>query len=137
MIRRLAENETLNLFRAFPDSETAEFAVLHLGNRRVIGLQVKTVGITRDHPRATVNVYASSFRPAPTTYFVVLAWLREEARFHEECLAFRSLELREFGIDEGDGHITFKFRPGATDEGRQDRYRRHLADLPAQVEALL
>jgi hypothetical protein len=91
--RLLAEGSDLNLFRPFPDYETAELAVLQLASRRVVGLQIKTVGIDRARPSATVAVLASSFTPAPSTYFVVLAWLREEGRFHDWCLLMPSEDL--------------------------------------------
>jgi hypothetical protein len=137
VIRRLAEAGDLNLFRPFPDSETAEIAVLHLTSRRVIGLQVKTVGLDQARDHAAVNVYASSFRPSPTTYFVVLAWLRDQARFHEECLLIPSVELLEFAHDDGYGHITFEFHPGAATQGRLKPFRRNVADLRPEIEALL
>jgi hypothetical protein len=76
VVRRLAEDGNLNLFRPFPDSETVELAVLHLTSRRVVGLQIKTVGVTQARLSSTVDVYASSFRPLPSTYFIVLAWWR-------------------------------------------------------------
>ncbi len=133
VIRRLAEAGDLNLFRPFPDSETAEIAVLHLVNRRVIGLQVKTVDVVKNRPHATVNVYASSFRPSPTTYIVVLAWLRDEARFHEECLLIPSIELLEFAHDDGKGHIDFVFHPGTTTHSQLDPYRSPLHSLPDVV----
>ena len=107
--RRLAEAGALNLFRPFPDLETAEIAVLHLTTRRVIGLQVKTVDVDQARLRATVNVRGSSFRPSPTTFFVVLAWLRDESRFHERCLLIPSEKVREFARDDGNGHLTFDF----------------------------
>ncbi len=137
VIRRLAEAGDLNLFRPFPDSETAEIVVLHLTSRRVIGLQVKTVDVDQARDHAAVNVYASSFRPAPTTHFVVLAWLRDQARFHEECLLIPSIELLEFAHDDGYGHITFEFHPGSATQGRLDPYRHKLADLRAEIDALL
>jgi hypothetical protein len=133
VIRRLAEAGDLNLFRPFPDSETAEIAVLHLTSRRVIGLQVKTVDVDQARPRGTVDVYASSFRSSPTTYFVVLAWLRDEARFHEECLMIPSVELLDFAHDYGDGHLEFVFHPGSSDQPEQDTYRIGLAELRSRV----
>jgi hypothetical protein len=133
VIRRLAEAGELNLFRPFPDSETAEIAVLHLGSRRVIGLQVKTVDIDRAKLRATVNVYASSFRPSPTTYFVVLAWMRDEARFHEECLLFPSEELLGFAHDDGRGHLEFEYHANAASQVGPEKYRVELGDLRSRV----
>jgi hypothetical protein len=133
VVRRLAEAGELNLFRPFPDSETAEIAVLHLVSRRVIGLQVKTVDIDRARHRATVNVYASSFRPSPTTYFVVLAWLRDEARFHETCLLFPSFDLVNFASDDGRGHLEFEFHAGGTNQVGPDKYKIGLGELRSRV----
>jgi hypothetical protein len=134
VIRRLAESENLNLFRAFPDSETAEIPVLHLTSRRVVGLQVKTVGVTRARLRATVNIRRSSFRPAASTYFVVLAWLRDEARFHDEILLIPSVHLRDFAHDDGYGHIAFEFDPGSA---TRNVYRQGLANLRTWIHDLM
>src|SRR5713226_3861560 len=133
VIRRLAETGELNLFRPFPDSETAEIAVLHLLSRRVNGLQVKTVDIDQAKLRATVNVYASSFRPSPTTYVVVLGWLRDEARFHETCLLIPSEGLLDFAHDDGGGHLEFEFHAGTTSQVGPDKYRIELGELRSQV----
>ncbi|TME92908.1 MAG: hypothetical protein E6I34_07385 [Chloroflexi bacterium] len=132
VMRRLAENGDLNLFRAFPDLETVEIPVLHLITRRVLGLQVKTVDMTADRMRATVNVRASSFKPAPTTDFVVLAWLKDELRFHDACLLIPSQELARLGHDDGNGHISFDFRPGAPDSAFA-LFSRPLASLTSEV----
>jgi hypothetical protein len=137
VVRRLAEDADLNLFRPFPDLETAELAVLHLVRRRVVGIQVKTVGIDNARPSATVAVRALSFRPAPTTYFTVLAWLREENRFHEECLVIPSEDLPRIAAEDAYGHLKFEFRPASPTQGRLDPYRRHLADLRAEIESLV
>jgi hypothetical protein len=133
VIRRLAETGDLNLFRAFPDSETAEIVVFHLSSRRVIGLQVKTVDVDQARLRATVNVYGPSFRPSPTTYFVVLAWLRDEARFHEEGLFIPSVALLDFARDDGGGHLEFVFRPGSSGQPEMDKYRIELNELRSRV----
>ncbi len=133
VIRRLAEAEDLNLFRPFPDSETAEIAALHLTSRRVIGLQVKTVDIDRAKLRTTVNVYAPSFRPSPTTYFVVLGWLRDEAHFHETCLLIPSEELLSFAHDDGRGHLEFEYHANAISQVGPDKYRIELGELRRRV----
>jgi hypothetical protein len=134
--RRLAEAGNLNAFRPFPDLETAEIAVLHLTTRRVIGLQVKTVDIDRARLHATVNIRASSFRPSPTTFFTVLAWLRDRSQFHEEFLLIPSTELREFVRDDGSGHLEFVWHPGSTAESPLNKYRRELTELRALVAGL-
>jgi hypothetical protein len=134
--RRLAESGELNLFRPFPDSETAEIAVLHRVSRRVVGLQVKTVDVSEARLHATVNVYASSFRPSPTTHVVVLAWLHDGSRFHEECLLIPSTELLEVATDDGTGHLQFVFDPGSRGQPQLDPYRRRLVDLRVEIEQL-
>jgi hypothetical protein len=131
--RRLAEAEDLNLFRPFPDSETAEILVQHRVSRRVIGLQVKTVTIDGASPHPTVDVRIASFRPAPTTHFTVLAWLGPEAEFSEDYLMFPSERLHEFALEEN-GHFSFHFN---TDSARLKDYRRPLAELRAAAEDLL
>lgn len=135
--RRLAEAGELNLFRPFPDLETAEIAVLQLTTRRVIGLQVKTVDIDRSRSHATVNVRASSFRPSPTTFFTVLAWLRDKSQFHEECLMIPSMELQEFLRDDGSGHLEFVWHPGSTAESHLNSYRTPLIAMRGVVNGLV
>lgn len=133
VMRRLAEAEDLNLFRPFPDLETAELVVRHRMSRRVIGIQVKTVTVDAANIHPTIDVRISSFRPAPTTYFTVLAWLQVDARFHEDCLVFPSERLHQFA-SEDNGHFTFHFDPGSA---RLRSYRRPLAEVRAAVEDLL
>jgi len=52
VIRLLAENGELNLFRPFPDLETSELAALDLNTRRVLGLQIKRWASTQPTPPA-------------------------------------------------------------------------------------
>ena len=111
VIRRLAEAEPLNLFRPFPDLETVELAVRHLPSGRVVGLQIKTVSVDASNPNRPVDIYMSSFRPAPTTYFTVVAWMPDERRFHDECLVIPSAELLRFARPDG-VHYQFEFQPG-------------------------
>jgi hypothetical protein len=135
--RRLAESADLNLFRPFPDLETAELAVLHLTSRRTLGIQVKTVGIEAGRPSATVAVRELSFRPAPSTYFVVLAWMRDNGRFHEQCLVIPSEELTSIAAKDAYGHLKFEFHPGATTPGRLDGFRKPTQDLSRVIVDLL
>ncbi len=134
VIRWLAEAGDLNLFRSFPDLETSELVVLHLLSRRVLGAQIKTISVDAAHPAGTVSVLASSFRPSPATYLVVLAWLSDERRFHEECLLIPSEELR--GISEPSevgGHLSFDWHPGSAGQTHLDHYRASMARLPSQL----
>ncbi|MEP6753054.1 MAG: hypothetical protein ABI959_09935 [Candidatus Dormiibacterota bacterium] len=135
--RRLAEAAELNLFRPFPDLETAELGVLHLETRRTLGIQVKTVGVDAARPSATIAVRALSFRPAPTTYFVVLAWIREDRRFHDECLVIPSEELTSIAVRDAYGHLKFEFHPGVARRGRIDAFRHPTARLQEAIAGLL
>jgi len=138
VVRLLAEATELNLFRPFPDLETSELAVLHLKSRRVLGLQVKTVGVDAARSATEVTILASSFRSSPTTYFVVLAWLRDEGRFHEECLLIPSEAVPVLAEpSEADGHIKFAWHPGSTAASRVNQYRRDLNRLCGLILDLL
>ena len=137
VMRRLAEAGNLNVFRPFPDLETAEIAVLDLNTRRVIGLQVKTVDIDQARLHATVNIRGSSFRPSPTTFFTVLAWLRDKSQFHEEFLLIPSMQLREFLREDGHGHLEFVWHPGSTSRRHLDVYEHQLTQLKSLVSGLV
>lgn len=138
VVRLLAEDGNLNLFRAFPDAETAELVLLHLISRRILGIQIKTVGVDTAHPSASVTVLASSFRPSPKTYFVVLGWLREQARFHDECLVIPSQELPAIcGTSTRDGHMSFDWHPGSRAETHLDSYRVSRGNVRAALEVRL
>ncbi len=136
VIRRLAEGENLNLFRPFPDLETVELAVRHLHNGRVVGVQIKTVSVDAAYPNRPVDIHMSSFRPAPTTYFTVVAWMPPERRFHHECLLIPSEELLQFARPAG-SHYKFEFQPGSKRQPRLDKYRRALSELSTEIERLL
>jgi len=134
-VRLLAESNALNVFRPFPDLETSELAILHLENRKVLGVQVKTVGVDAARRKAHINIRASSFHPSPTTYFVVLAWLREANRFHEECLLIPSELIR--GVCEPgelDGHLHFDWSPESVRPNRLNRFRIPIHALRAEIE---
>ncbi len=136
--RQLAVDGELDLFRCFPDLETSELVALHLKSRRVLGLQIKTIGVDAARPAATVSILASSFRPSPTTSFVVLGWLRDQKRFHEECLFIPSEEIPSV-CEPSDraGHLEFDWRPGSRAAGHLDRFRRPLSTLATEVRSAL
>ena len=134
VVRLLAEGGDFSLFRPFPDLETSELAVLHLDSRRVLGIQVKTRGVDAAHPAATVNIRASSFRPSPSTYFVVFAWLRDAKRFHDDCLLIPSEEFRAAcQPEEVNGQLKFEWNPLQV----RSRLLRYRASLPALRSEIL
>ena len=135
VIRRLAEAEHLNLFRPFPDYETVELAVRHRPSGHVVGLQIKTVSVDARYPNRPVDIYRSSFRAAPSTYFTVVAWVPDERRFHEECLVIPSEEILGFARPAG-LHYKFEFNPGSKNQPRLDKYRRALADLSTEIDQI-
>jgi hypothetical protein len=132
VIRLLAEDGDLNMFRCFPDIETSELVVRHLTSRRVLGIQIKTIGVSAAHPSGTVSVLTSSFRPSATTYFVVLAWQEDERQFDEECLLIPSIRLAEMAQLRG-SHLSFDWHPGSTSASQLDSYRVPVRALPAAV----
>ena len=137
LTRLLAEEADLNLFRPFPDNETAELAVVHLDTRRVIGLQVKTVQVEEARLRATVNVYGPSFRPAPTTLIVVFAWHRDQSRFHEDCLLIPSNELADIAHNDGNGHLSFDWLPGSMALDHFGKYRLAINELRTRLTGVV
>jgi hypothetical protein len=137
IVRSLAEGSELNLFRPFPDLETCELAVLHLESRNVLGLQIKTVGVDRARPAATVSVLASSFRQSPTTFVVVLAWLRDEGRFHDQFLFIPSEEVPIVAEPNVSRHLEFDWHPGSTAKSHLDKYRYGLDELRNVVSGLI
>jgi hypothetical protein len=137
VVRRLAEDGELNLFRPFPDLETVELAVLHLTTRQVVGLQIKTVDVSQAKRRATVNIRELSFRPSPTTFFAVLGWFRDESRFHDSCLLVPSEQVREFAHDDGHGHLELEFHADSAGPAWLDQYQIPLSELRQRVSMLV
>jgi hypothetical protein len=136
VVRRLAEAESLNLFRPFPDLETVEVLARHTATHRFLGLQVKAVGWDREHLENRVYVRRSSFRSSPSTYLCIAGWNRDLGRFEDDCLLVPSVELADIARVE-DEWMTLELSPGAIRHRRTDRYRVSLPSLGRTVESLL
>jgi hypothetical protein len=136
VVRRLAEAESLNLFRPFPDLETVEVLARHTATHRFLGLQVKAVGWDREHVENRVYVRRSSFRSSPSTYLSIVGWNRDLGRFEDDCLLIPSVELMDIARVEGEW-IALELVPGAMRHRRTDRYRVSLLSLGKTVESLL
>lgn len=136
VVRRLAEAESLNLFRPFPDLETVEVLARHVATHRFLGLQVKAVGWDHAHLENRVYVRRSSFRPSPSTYLCVVGWDRDAGLFEDDCLFIPSVELADIARVEGEW-MTLELVPGAMRHRRTDRYRVSLLSLGKTVESLL
>ena len=134
VLQQLAKAEHLNLFRAFPDLETVEIAVLNTTNHRVVGLQIKTV--TVDARRVgRVAFLASSFRPSPTTFMVVLALHLAHNEFDAQIVFIPTVDVARIATRDG-VDLGFNFHPSPTNTGGVvDPYRRRLVDLPALVSS--
>ena len=132
--RVLAENGELNLFRAFPDLETSELVAMNVATRRVVGIQIKTIGVSPAQPAGSVMILASSFRTSPSTVFVVVAWRHDERRFDDECLLIPSEDVRRIcEPTEHGGHLAFDWHPRSPLKTQLDPYRRSLDDLARQI----
>jgi hypothetical protein len=136
VVRRLAEAQSLNLFRPFPDLETVEVLSRHVSSHRFLGLQVKTVGWDQAHLENRVYVRRSSFRPADSTFICVLGWNRASSRFEDSCLLIPSVELAGVARVEGEW-MMLEVQPGSAMHRRLDRYRVSLLSLGSTVESLL
>jgi hypothetical protein len=136
VIRRLAEAESLALFRPFPDLETVEVLCRHMVTRRFLGLQVKTAGWDPGHLEGRVHIRRSSFRAAANTSVCVLSWDRSSRRFGESCLVMPSADVEEIAAVEGEW-LVLELQPGSARHRRLDAYRKPLASLGATVQEML
>jgi len=131
VIRRLAENPRLDLFRPYPDLEMVEILVRDRETGRFVGLQVKTALPAR-YGEAHFRVRKATFVPSPTTWIVALAWIEEEGQFSGDCLLMPSQDLPAIAV-EGDDRWVLDFNPAHPEPTRFDTYRRNLADLGRHV----
>jgi len=127
VIRRLAENPRLDLFRPFPDLEIVEVLVRDNVNGRYVGLQVKTA-VPDGSGEAHFRARKATFAPAPTTWIAGLAWIAKESRFSDECLLMASQDFLTIAGDDGDRWDVI-FNPERPVPTRIDPYRRRLANL--------
>jgi hypothetical protein len=136
VIRRLAEADSLNLFRPFPDLETVEVLAWHVKTRRFLGLQAKTAGWDQEHAENRVYFRRSSFRASPTTYVCVLGWDRGGGRFEDGCLLIPSGEIAGLARVEGDW-LVLEVQPASQHHPRLEAYRTPLASLGTAVQGML
>jgi len=136
VVRRLAEAQSLNIFRPFPDLETVEVLARHTTSHRFIGLQVKTVGWDKAHLENRVYVRRSSFRPSPSTFVTVLGWNRDEGRFEDDLLLIPSEDVAGIARVEGEW-MMIELEPGGAKHRRLDGYRTSLPALGRTLETML
>lgn len=137
VVRRLAENADLDLFRPFPDLEMVEVLARNNVNGRFLGLQVKTGVPGGEHYGETrIFIRKASFVPAPSTFLVALAWIADQRRFADECLLVPTTRLIEIAVDYGP-HWVLDFHPHSQERGRLDPYRRPLSALGQLADDLV
>lgn len=136
VIRRLAEVESLALFRPFPDLETVEVLARSISTHSFLGLQVKTAGWDPAHLETRVYIRRSSFRAAPSTFICVLGWERSARRFADQCLLIPSQDVSGVARVEGE-FLVLEFEPGSGTHRRLDRYRVALDTLGEAVRSML
>ena len=134
VVRRLAENSQLDLFRPFPDLEIVEVLARDNVSGGFAGLQVKS-GVPALYGEAKIHVRTATLVPAPSTWVVGLAWLPGPGRFAEECLLVPTQRLREIAIDAGD-HLVLDFHPESPKRTPLDPYRRRLSELGALIAGI-
>jgi hypothetical protein len=136
VLRRLAEGESLALFRPFPDLETVEVLARHMGSRRYLGLQVKTSGASSVTTEQRIYVRRSSFRPRATTFVCVLDWDRAAREFGRECLLIPSADVERLARADGDW-LVLEIDPAAQSHRRLEPYVLELRSLAERVESML
>jgi hypothetical protein len=90
LLRRAADCEELNVFKAFPDLEPNEYVLYHTGTREIVGVQVKSVSFGPRANEAHVSVYRPALRPSPTTWFVILLEDASQGAFLPNCVVLPS-----------------------------------------------
>jgi hypothetical protein len=133
VVRRLAENGELDLFRPFPDLEMVEVLVRSHVTGHFLGLQIKTAVPAEAYGEARIYIRKPTFAPATSTFLVALAWLAEQRQFADECLVVPTTHLIEIAVDYG-MHWVLDFHPHSQERGRLDPYRRPLSSLGQLAE---
>ena len=131
IVRRLAENPRLDLFRPFPDLEMVEVLARDSVTGRFAGLQIKTA-VAGAHGAAAINVQKSTFVPSPSTSVVGLVWLPSTEQFADECLVIPTERLREVTIDSAN-HLELLFRPNSPRRTQLDPFRCRLSELGSMI----
>jgi len=129
VIRRLAENPELDVFRPFPDLEMVEVLIRTRITHRYRGLQVKTgVPAKARGGEARIAIRKATLVPAASTFIVALAWMAEQRQFADEFLLIPTTDLVRIAVDDG-VHLFLNFRPHSQERTRVDPYRRPLSQL--------
>ncbi len=134
VVRRLAENPELDVFRPFPDLEMVEVLARSRTTHRYCGLQVKAgVPAEARSGEARIAIRKATLVPAANTYIAALAWMVEPRQFADEFLLIPTTELAGIAVDDG-VHLFLNFHPHSPERTRLDPYRRPLSHLGQLAE---
>jgi hypothetical protein len=95
LLRRAADCEALNVFKAFPDLEPNEYLLYHTGSREIVGIQVKSVTFPPGANEVQASVYRPALRPSSHTWFVVFLEDEDETAFLPHCVVIPSAIVEE------------------------------------------
>ncbi len=134
VVRRLAENPELDVFRPFPDLEMVEVLARSRITHRYCGLQVKT-GVPAESRggEARIAIRQATFVPAASTFIAALAWTADQRQFADEFLLIPTTDLARIAIDDG-VHLFLNFRPHSPERTQLDPYRKPLSSLGQLAE---
>jgi hypothetical protein len=106
LLRRAADSESLNLFKAHPDLEPNEYLVYEMSSREILGVQVKSVSFRPGTDEAHCSVYRPALRPSPHTWFVIFLAEAGSSQFLPNCAVIPSTEIARCLTGHGvDGQI--------------------------------
>jgi hypothetical protein len=132
VVRRLAENPELDVFRPFPDLEMVEVLARSRITHRYCGLQVKT-GVPGERGEARIAIRKATLVPAANTYLAALAWMAEQQQFSDEFLLVPTIDLAGIAVDDG-VYLFLNFHPHSKERTRLDPYRRPVSSLGQLAE---
>ncbi len=136
VIRRLAENPRLDLFRPFPDLEMVEVLVRQNVSARFAGLQVKSATLEPSLGIAHIGVRKATLSHATNTWLVGLGLHSQASQFDGECFLIPSGDIPKVAIEDG-ALWAIHFHPSGHEQTRLDPYRKRLSDLPRLVESVI
>ncbi|HWF57707.1 MAG TPA: hypothetical protein VG520_05095, partial [Candidatus Dormibacteraeota bacterium] len=107
LLRRAADSDALNVFKAFPDLEPNEYLLYNTSTREIAGIQVKSVTFPPGLNEAQVSVYRPALRPSPRTWFVVFLEDTAADTFLPDCAVIASIVVGELlaGGDRSNGKL--------------------------------
>lgn len=133
VIRQLAQNPRLDLFRPFPDIEAVEVLVRENVTGDFAGIQVKAATVAELYHEAHVHIRKATLTLASTTCLIVLAWRKDKIAFDPECLMIPVADLAKVAYDDGTS-LVINFHPEGPERTRLDPYREQLSELGELVE---